>query len=130
MGYTEPMDFHRQTVAYAPRAREHRRRSPRLPTPEASRSSNGSLDEQIPRTYARNGMRICSLLSSDQADQGNDYPDRRYGGATAYPERRHHAAPRSPPYQGLDHQKPSLPPLKTVRHAMSTHLVFVLINLL
>ena len=119
MGYTEPMGYHRQTVAYAPRARDHRRRSPRLPTPEASRSSNGSLDEQIPRTYARDGMRICSLLSSDQADHSNDYSDRGYASATAYSERRHHAAPQSPPYQGLDSQKPSLPPLKTVREAVS-----------
>jgi hypothetical protein len=113
MGFTEPMDYYRQTVAFTPR-REHRRRSPRLPTPEASRSSNGSLDEQIPRTYARNGMRICSLLTSDQNDRSNDFSGPVYGSATAHPERRHHTAPRSPPYQGLDHQKPSLPPLKTV----------------
>lgn len=114
MGYTEPMDYYRQSVAYSPRPRDHRRHSPPLLTPEASRSSNGSLDEQIPRIYARNGMRICSLLSDDQTDRKIDLPDRANGSHTAYSERQHHSIPRSPPYQGTENQKPSLPPLKTV----------------
>lgn len=117
MGDTVPMDYYRQSVVYTPRIRDHRRLSPRLPTPEASRSSNGSLDEQIPRTYTRNGMRICSLLSNDRPDC-HDSAGQSRDGAAVHDDRHHRSRPRSPPYQPADSQKPSLPPLKTVRHSI------------
>lgn len=105
------MEFYRQNVVYAPQPREYSRHSPQLPTPEASRSSNGSLDEQIPRTYTRNGMRICSLLTNDQPDRVT----KPYNSITGHTDSRHRSAPQSPPYHDLDSHKPSLPPLKTVR---------------
>lgn len=116
MGDTAPMDFYRPSVVYSPKIRDLRRISPRLPTPEASRSSNGSLDEQIPRTYIRNGMRICSLLSSDRSDCGDDSAGQSREGLAVYDDRQHRSRPRSPLYQPADCQKPSLPPLKTVRN--------------
>jgi hypothetical protein len=115
MGRTEPMDSHRQTVAYTPRTRKQQRCSPCLSTPETLRGSSGSLDERIPLTYTQKGIRICSLLSSDQTDYGNDYSKGAYESVTAYPEEWHHVALRSPLYHGLGNQKPSLPPLKMVR---------------
>jgi hypothetical protein len=108
------MEFYRQSVAYSPQPREYRRHSPHLPTPEASRSSNGSLDEQVPRTYTRNGMRICSLLTNDQPDRVTKLLDRTYNAVNGHSDSRHRAAPQSPPYHDLDSHKPSLPPLKTV----------------
>lgn len=109
------MEFYPQSVAYSPQPREYRRHSPHLPTPESSRSSNGSLDEQIPRTYTRNGMRICSLLTNDQPDRVTKPLDRTYNSVTGHSDSRHRATPQSPPYHDLDSHKPSLPPLKTVR---------------
>ena len=91
------MEFYRQNVAYSPQPCEYRRHSPNLPTPEASRSSNGSLDEQVPRTYTRNGMRICSLLTNDQPDRVTKPLDRTYNSVTGHSDSRHRSAP-----QGVD----------------------------
>lgn len=72
------------------RSKDHRHRSPRLPTPETSRSGNDSQSPPDRSHPARNGVghvRHDSHISAGQP---------------------------SPPYRAMDMHKPSLPPLKTV----------------
>jgi len=84
--------------------------SPRLPTPEPSRSSNEAfqifVNAEVPRRAP-----VHDLLSRS-SPQGRDTSFR--DSSDPHSSRRHGPAPHSPPYQTTDFQKPSLPPLKTV----------------
>ncbi|USW52067.1 Putative Homeobox domain-containing protein [Septoria linicola] len=86
---------------YLPRDRRYR--SPRLPTPDASRSSRETFESPYdnPSILARANLDDRSLgISHEHAHYRRD--------------NRNAAAPHSPPYQNGEGQKPSLPPLKTV----------------
>lgn len=108
--------YSRSSGHYHPRRTDSRRCSPRLPTPEASRSSNGSLDEQIPRDYIRRGPPVHALLSGySPARETTTTTEPGFNGTPFGREGPRYAAPQSPPYPPVDHHKPSLPPLKTVR---------------
>lgn len=106
--------YGRSNWFYDQRRTDSRRCSPRLPTPEASRSSNGSLDEQIPRDYKRRGAPIPALLSEYSPTRPAISADASFRGAAYMRDGRRCAEPQSPPYQAADRQRPSLPPLKTV----------------
>jgi len=99
---------------YPSRRTDSRRCSPRLPTPETSWSSKGSLDEQIPRMYARQGPQIHALLSQNGPEH-DSISTERANERNMRRDSRHHPVPQSPPYQPADVHRPSLPPLKTVR---------------
>lgn len=73
--------------------------SPRLPTPEASRSSYETYDSDSPGDAARRAS-----TSYGQSDSWSDKTRSRRDSRNQY----------SPPYQTSDVQRPSLPPLKTV----------------
>ncbi|PPJ50974.1 hypothetical protein CBER1_06847 [Cercospora berteroae] len=84
-------------------SRDRRYRSPRLPTPEASRSSKEALD-----TAYDNGPLLTRPYLGERSI---GIPD---GPTHSRRDSRNTNAPHSPPYQNGDGQKPSLPPLKTV----------------
>jgi len=103
---------------YASRRTDSRRCSPGLPTPEASRSSAGSVDEQYSRPSSRRGAPVHAMLSKDSPDRMRSSTE-LFGQmrdlSSMRRDSRHYPAPHSPPYQVAEMQKPSLPPLKTVR---------------
>ena len=104
--------------AYASRRTDARRCSPGLPTPEASRSSAGSIDEQYAQTFARRGVPVHAMLSRDSPESTKsptEMASQLRNVSSMRRDSRHYNAPHSPPYQAADMQKPSLPPLKTVR---------------
>ncbi|KAM3416978.1 hypothetical protein BST61_g8563 [Cercospora zeina] len=84
-------------------SRDRKYRSPRLPTPEASRSSKEALD-----TAYENGPLLTRPYLGERS---LGIPD---GPIHYRRDSRNTNVPHSPPYQNGDAQKPSLPPLKTV----------------
>lgn len=108
LSLNERRSYHRYTEHY--HAKDRRHRSPRLPTPEDSRSSNETIDGHSPRETAPPGRDYLRAgMGDDNASLGvpgsNGHYRRDSGNANA---------PHSPPYRLMDEQKPSLPPLKTV----------------
>lgn len=83
-------------------SRDQRYRSPRLPTPDTSRSSR----ETLVNPYD-NG----SFARPTSGERSLGIPN---GPIHYRRDSRNTAAPHSPPYQNGEGQKPSLPPLKTV----------------
>lgn len=91
------------------RSKDRRHRSPRLPTPETSRSGN---DSQSP---------------PDSSHPARDLLARSGGGVAHMRHDSHNSAGQpSPPYRSTDMMKPSLPPLKTVGLHLPTHIVLLL----
>ncbi|KAF7196347.1 Homeobox protein TGIF1 [Pseudocercospora fuligena] len=109
LSLSDGQPYHRHSEHYY-HSKDRRHRSPRLPTPENSRSSNEALDSTSPY---EGGPAIRNLLSRPG-------PERTMSlglphGATHFRrDSRNTGAPHSPPYGSGDMQKPSLPPLKTV----------------
>jgi hypothetical protein len=109
------------------RGAHSRRCSPGLPTPEASRSSDESIDERSAHPYLRRGPLIHTMISGDSPDRVSSavetYNRRLDVPSSLREDSRQYAAPESPPWHPADvripfhianTQKPSLPPLKTV----------------
>lgn len=107
---------HRSSIYYQRRT-DSRASSPCMPTPETSRNSDTSLDEQFSRPLVRRGAPIHALLSKDEPDTDRacdrarshyaKNPSVQVGDSGRY-------APYSPPYRHDSEHRPSLPPLKTV----------------
>lgn len=95
------------------RQKERRRRSHRLPTPDASRSSDEAFEPSNASMTPRHGppmhnpFKYPSPVRYSPMSPLHDAHNIRH-------DRRQTCAPDSPPYSGFDAQKPSLPPLKTV----------------
>ena len=91
---------------------EHR--SPRLPTPETSRSSYDHCDSDPPSETMEDASSTSDMLSRPlplgSVHQTNEV-DQRY---LARQRSRNHGRMYSPPYRNCDVGRPSLPPLKTV----------------
>lgn len=84
---------------------------PRLPTPEPSRSSLEAHEGGYPsETMQKDSVRDVALRppSDGQLFQVDGF-------RASQNETHRQTAPQSPPYEVLDEQRPSLPPLKTVR---------------
>ncbi|KAH9825495.1 Homeobox protein TGIF1 [Teratosphaeria destructans] len=95
----------RNSYTYAAMSRP---RSPRLPTPEASRCSNEAVDTVGKGSgYQTRAPLPGMLLRASPTRSLNDV-------GSYYRGSRHQSAPHSPPYGASDAPKPSLPPLKTV----------------
>ena len=92
----------------------HRYRSPHLPTPEPSRSSNEAFELPSEMRALHKGPQIYEHLLQQSFDQALS----SIRGPTDSHMDRHvtsrQPAPQSPPYRTTDSQKPSLPPLKMV----------------
>lgn len=108
LSLNERHSYHRYSGHYHTKDRRHR--SPRLPTPEDSRSSNETFHGQSPRG---NAAPVRDLLrpgiGDSNASLGIPSSNGHYRRDSANAN-----TPHSPPYRLTDEQKPSLPPLKTV----------------
>lgn len=99
-----------RTRPRSPHATGNPSRSPRLPTPETSRSSYDAVEEtDSPRSHRR-AAPLHALLSQQSPDGRTMDP----GDGSRFRNPRIQSAPHSPPYAVADSQKPSLPPLKTL----------------
>lgn len=114
LSLNERRSYHRYAEHYNGKDRRHR--SPRLPTPEDSRSSNETIDGHSPRETA---PPVCDYL---RAGMGDDNTSLGIPGSSGHYRRDSGNAngPHSPPYRLTDNQKPSLPPLKTVGMTLAT----------
>lgn len=99
----------RQSIAFASKPDGFDRYISRLLTPEESTSSHRSSDDERQNKVTRRH----SPDHSHSRDSG--YSGRLHGEMFPEAGSRGHI-PASPPYQPLDVQRPSLPPLKTVSH--------------
>lgn len=87
--------------------------SPRLPTPEASRSSDSSHDSQASYSRAsKRGPAVSDLLSFRPTLP--DIDPLRSTLPKPFDMGNSRDGPRSPPYRSIDDQKPLLPPLRMV----------------
>lgn len=96
---------------YRPASRPY---PPRLPTPEASRSSDGSIECQITPSDPRGDVpfsRMSNRRATD-VDLPPSQPSTKH--LLTRLDGRLDAVPHSPPYRQSDDHKPSLPPIKTV----------------
>ncbi|KAF2770691.1 hypothetical protein EJ03DRAFT_373551 [Teratosphaeria nubilosa] len=85
-----------------------RPRSPRLPTPKASRCSNEAVDTIGKGSGYQTRAPLPGMLLRASPKRSMNNVRSYYRGS------RHQSAPHSPPYGASDAPKPSLPPLKTV----------------
>ena len=96
------------------RTHDSARRISRLPTPETSRSSYELFDSDSQEEAMRNGRSGHPHLRPS-SDERITYKDAFVEKSLSRRDSCNISTPHSPPYHASDAQKPSLPPLKTVR---------------
>lgn len=94
--------------------KDRRYRSPRLPTPEDSRTSNDAFDDRSPPDTRNQPRELLQPIITSRNGIVGIPAEPSHGRRDS----RNTAAPHSPPYHVMDGQKPSLPPLKTASSLM------------
>ena len=110
--------------AWSRRLSPQTRRRPlsRLPTPEASRHSDDTLEVEYGVDDRNIAKRAKPASSSLHQGQSMTTPNSPFQLKPFEPPLGYQYAPQSPPYRGTEPQKPSLPPLKMVCRAYSSFL--------
>lgn len=110
LSLSDGQPYHRRSEQFYP-SKDRRHRSPRLPTPENSRSSKETFESTSPY---ESGPAVRDLLQRHGPER-NMSLGLPHGPTHFRRDSRNTGAPHSPPYGSGDlQQKVSLPPLKTV----------------